>query len=169
MFDFIDGGGLDITVLGLAEADERGNINVSKFGDRLSGPGGFIDITQSAKKVVFAGTFMAKAKESIVDGKLVIAEEGSTRKFVDAVQQVTFSGQNARPGQTVLYVTERCVLQLIDGKMTVIEVAPGIDLERDVLSQMDFRPAVHPDLKTMDPGLFCEEWDYLRSAFGADR
>lgn len=169
MFDFIDGGGLDITVLGLAEADERGNINVSKFGDRLSGPGGFIDITQSAKKVVFAGTFMAKAKESIVDGNLVIAEEGSTRKFVDAVQQVTFSGQNARPGQTVLYVTERCVLQLIDGKMTVIEVAPGIDLERDVLSQMDFRPAVHPDLKTMDPGLFCEEWDYLRSAFGADR
>lgn len=169
MFDFIDGGGLDITVLGLAEADERGNLNVSKFGDRLSGPGGFIDITQSAKKVVFAGTFMAKAKERIADGKLVIDEEGSTRKFVDSVQQVTFSGRNARPDQTVLYVTERCVLQLIDGKMTVVEIAPGIDLERDVLSQMDFRPAVHSDLKTMDPGLFCEEWGGLRSAFEANR
>ena len=104
----------------------------------------------------------------MADGKLVFDEEGSTRKFVDSVQQVTFSGQNARPDQTVLYVTERCVLQLIDGKMTVIEIAPGIDLERDVLSQMDFRPAVHPDLKTMDPGLFREDWDYLQSAFGAD-
>ena len=112
---------------------------------------------------------MAKAKERIADGKLVIDEEGSTRKFVDSVQQVTFSGRNARPDQTVLYVTERCVLQLIDGKMTVVEIAPGIDLERDALSQMDFRPAVHPDLKTMDPGLFCEEWGGLRSAFEANR
>ena len=161
MFDFIDGGGLDITVLGLAEADKFGNINVSKFGDRLSGPGGFIDITQSAKKVVFAGTFMAKATEKIVDGELVIVEEGSTRKFVDSVQQITFSGKNARPDQVVLYVTERCVMQLIDGELVVIEIAPGVDLQKDILAHMDFKPAVSPNLKVMDRVLFAEKWDAL--------
>ncbi len=161
MFDFIDGGGLDITVLGLAEADKDGNVNVSKFGNRLSGPGGFIDITQSAKKVVFAGTFMAKAKEHVEDGKLVIDEEGSARKFVESVQQITFSGKNARANQTILYVTERCVLQLLDGELTVTEIAPGIDLERDVLSHMDFRPNIAEDLKVMDAALFSEHWGAL--------
>ena len=167
MFDFIDGGGLDITVLGLAEADKDGNVNVSKFGNRLSGPGGFIDITQSAKKVVFAGTFMAKAKEAIVDGKLEIVEEGTVGKLVDSVQQITFSGKNARPDQTILYVTERCVMELVDGVMTVTEIAPGIDLERDVLAHMAFEPAVSPDLKTMDAALFEEEWDVLPSILKA--
>ena len=164
MFDFIDGGGLDVTVLGLAEADKDGNVNVSKFGNRLSGPGGFIDITQSAKKVVFAGTFMAKAKEHVEDGKLVIDEEGSARKFVESVQQITFSGKNARANQTILYVTERCVLKLVDSELTIIEVAPGIDLERDVLAHMDFRPNIADDLKVMDAALFCEQWDALQEA-----
>lgn len=97
MFDFIDGGGLDITVLGLAEVDKDGNLNVSKFGNRLSGPGGLIDITQSASTVVFAGTFMAKAKERVADGRLEIVEEGTSNKFVDEVQQITYAGAYARP------------------------------------------------------------------------
>ena len=161
MFDFIDGGGLDITVLGLAEADSEGNLNVSKFGNRLSGPGGFIDITQSAKKVVFAGTFMAHAKEEIVDGALKIVEEGTAEKFVEHVQQVTFSGKYAGKDQTVLYVTERAVFQLIDGAVTLIEVAPGIDVEKDVIAHMGFTPAVSDDLKTMDAALFQEKWGGL--------
>jgi len=161
MFDFIDGGGLDITVLGLAEADKDGNVNVSKFGNRLSGPGGFIDITQSAKKVVFAGTFMAKGKMEVRDGKLVIVEEGTAEKFVDAVQQITFSGKNAGANQTILYVTERCVLQIVDGEMTIVEIAPGVDLEKDVLAHMGFTPKVADDLKLMDAALFQEDWDAL--------
>lgn len=161
MFDMIDGGGLDITVLGLAQADEAGNLNVSKFGTRLTGPGGFINITQSAKKVVFCGNFMAKSKIKVEDGKLVIVEEGKAKKFIKEVEQITFSGKYARPDQTILYVTERCVFQLINGKMTLIEIAPGIDLEQDVLAHMDFVPEISPDLKTMDAGIFQETWGGL--------
>lgn len=166
MFDFIDGGGLDITVLGLAEADKEGNLNVSKFGNRLSGPGGFIDITQSAKKVVFAGTFMAKAIERIEDGRLVIEQEGTSEKFVDKVQQITFSGKSKRNDQEVYYITERCVLKLDNGEMTVIEIAPGIDLQRDILDHMGFVPKVAKDLKTMDVELFQEDWSGLDNIFG---
>lgn len=161
MFDMIDGGGLDITVLGLAQADEAGNLNVSKFGPRLTGPGGFINITQSAKKVVFCGNFMAKSKLKIENGALVIVEEGKAKKFIKEVEQITFSGQYARPDQTILYVTERCVFQLIDGKMTLIEIAPGMDLERDVLAHMDFSPVISPALKTMDAAIFQETWGGL--------
>ena len=167
MFDFIDGGGVDIAVLGLAEADQEGNLNVSKFGNRLSGPGGFIDITQSAKTVVFAGTFMAKGTIEVKDGRINIAEEGTAQKFVEKVQQVTFSGKYARPDQKILYVTERCVLQLIDGTMTIIEVAPGVDLEKDVVAHMGFRPAISPSLKTMDAALFQEEWNELPAILDA--
>ena len=158
MFDLIDGGGLDITVLGLAQADEEGNLNVSKFGPRLTGPGGFINITQSAKKVVFCGTFMAKSKEHVQDGKLVIDQEGSIHKFVKQVEQITFAGRYVRPNQTVLYITERGVFQLLDGRMTLIEIAPGVDLEKDILAHMEFAPAISPDLKTMDPAIFQEDW-----------
>lgn len=161
MFDFIDGGGVDITFLGLAQADKHGNLNVSKFGNRPTGPGGFIDITNSAKKIVFAGTFMAKAKEHIEDGKLVIDEEGTAAKFVDEVEQITFAGQYARPDQTVLYVTERAVFKLIDGKVTLVEIAPGIDMEKDVLAHMGFRPEISPDLKLMNPDIFQEKWGKL--------
>ena len=158
MFDLIDGGGLDITVLGLAQADEAGNLNVSKFGPRLTGPGGFINITQSAKKVVFCGTFMAKSREHIENGKLVIDQEGTINKFVKQVEQITFAGKYARPNQTILYVTERGVFQLLDGRMTLVEIAPGVDLERDILAHMGFAPVVSPDLKTMEPAIFRETW-----------
>ena len=158
MFVLIDGGGLDITVLGLAQADEEGNLNVSKFGPRLTGPGGFINITQSAKKVVFCGTFMAKSKEHVQDGKLVIDQEGSIHKFVKQVEQITFAGRYVRPNQTVLYITERGVFQLLDGRMTLIEIAPGVDLEKDILAHMEFAPVISPDLKTMDPAIFQEDW-----------
>jgi len=165
-FDIISGGGLSMTCLGMGECDEEGNINVSKFGPRLTGPGGFIDITSATPKVVFCGTFMGKAKLSIGDGKLVIAQEGKIRKFVKKVEQITFAGKYIKPGQDVVYVTERCVFKLIDGKMTVTEIAPGIDLEKDIIANMDFVPAVSPDLKLMDERLFCEKWGGLDEVFG---
>lgn len=167
MFDLYDGGGCDVAVLGLAQSDEAGNINVSKFtvpglGARLTGPGGFINISQSAKKVIFAGTFTAKCKEEIRDGKLVIQQEGKGRKFLKEVEQITFSGKYAaKSGQEVLYITERCVFQLIDGKMTIIEIAPGIDLQKDILDHMGFNPEVSKTLKLMDAGLFEENWGGL--------
>jgi len=162
-FDLVDGGGYDMTCLGLGECDEDGNVNVSKFGSRLVGPGGFIDISNSTPKVIFSGTFVGKAKVKAGDGKLTVLEEGSVRKFLKKVQQITFAGKYAKPAQEILYVTERCVFQLIDGKMTVIEVAPGIDLEKDVIALMDFVPAVSPDLKLMDAGIFRESWGGLKA------
>ncbi len=159
-FDFYDGGGLDLAVLGLAQADAQGNLNVSKFGTRLAGAGGFINISQNAKMVVFAGTFTADDLEVRVENaRLSIVREGRTRKFVKAVEHRTFSGREAcRRQQRVLYVTERCVFRLIDaggeGALELIEIAPGIDLQRDVLAQMDFLPAISPDLKLMDSALF---------------
>lgn len=161
MFDFINGGGLGMTCLGIGEADQYGNINVSKFGPRLTGPGGFIDITSATPKVVFCGTFMGKAKLKVGDGKLVIEKEGTIRKFLENVEQVTFSGKYARPWQTILYVTERCVFKLINGRMTIIEIAPGIDLQKDILDMMDFVPDVAEDLKLMDSAIFCENWGGL--------
>ena len=160
-FDLINGGGLDITILGLGECDQYGNVNVSKFGKKLIGPGGFIDITQSTNKVVFCGTFTGKSKLAVGDGKLTIVEEGTVKKFVDNVQQITFSGKYARPDQEVLYVTERCVFKLINGKMTIIEVAPGVSIEKDILPYMGFAPEIAPDVKEMDSALFCEKWGKL--------
>ncbi len=165
-FDFIDGGGLDITILGLGECDQYGNINVSKFGPRLTGPGGFINITQAAKKVVFCGTFTGKSKLVVGDGKLTIEQEGSIKKFVKDVEQVTFAGKYARKDQEILYVTERCVFKLIDGKMTIIEVAPGVSIEKDIIPNMGFTPAVAADVKTMDPALFTEQWGMLGEILG---
>ena len=159
-FDFYDGGGLDLAVLGLAQADAQGNLNVSKFGTRLAGAGGFINISQNAKMVVFAGTFTADDLDVRVEnGRLHIVREGRMRKFVKAVEHRTFSGREAcRRGQRVLYVTERCVFRLIterpEGGLELIEIAPGIDLQRDVLAQMEFVPVISADLKLMDEVLF---------------
>ena len=162
-FDFYDGGGLDVAVLGLAQADAQGNLNVSKFGGRLSGAGGFINISQNAKKVVFVGTFTAgQTQLQIADGQLSIAVEGNQRKFVEQVEHRTFSAREAiQRGRQVLYVTERCVLHLTGSveqpALELIEIAPGVDLERDVLAQMDFLPLISPHLKTMDLALFRPE------------
>ncbi len=155
-FDFYDGGGLDIAFLGLAQADASGNLNVSKFGPRLAGAGGFINISQNAKEVAFVGTFTAGRLQIAVENeRLRIVEDGGTRKFVAEVEHRTFSGEYAlKRQQPVLYITERCVFALSPGGLELIEIAPGIDLERDILSQMSFTPAVREPLEPMDPRIF---------------
>ena len=163
-FDFYDGGGLDLAVLGLAQADRDGNLNVSRFGTRLAGAGGFINISQSAKRVVFAGTFTAgDLRVAIDDGRLRLIADHGPMKFVARVEQCTFSGAEARRRRRpALYVTERCVLRLGDDGLELIEVAPGIDIERDILARMQFRPAIPRDPALMDAAIFAPEAMNLR-------
>lgn len=158
-FDFYDGGGLDIAFLGAGEIDEKGNVNVSKFGPKFAGCGGFINITQNAKRVVFCTTFTASGiKTEAKDGRLKIVEEGRARKFVKQVQQVTFSGDYAlKKGTEVTYVTERGVFKLTPEGLKLMEIAPGVDLQKDILDLMDFEPIIESQPKLMNPRIFMDK------------
>lgn len=164
-FDYYDGGGISISFLGMAQIDKLGNINVTKFNGRVIGSGGFINISQNSQKVVFCGTFTAGRLEvAIEDGKIQIIKEGKVKKFVNHVEQITYSGNTAmKNNQPVLYVTERAVFTLDEQGLCLIEVAPGIELERDIFSQMEFRPNIASELKTMNPDIFYPDWNKLRS------
>ncbi len=155
-FDFYDGGGLDIAFLSFAEVDAGGNVNVSRFGDTIVGIGGFVNISQNARKVVFSGTFTAGGLEIRCEGgKLRIVTEGRNRKFVQAVEQICYNGAFARSeGRDAVFVTERAVFRVGRSGLELSEIAPGVDMERDVFAHMAFRPSVAPDLKLMDARLF---------------
>jgi propionate CoA-transferase len=167
-FDFYDGGGLDASFLGLAQTDAQGNVNVSKFNGRPVGCGGFINITRSTKNLVFCGSFTAGGLDVVVgDGKLTIRQEGKVKKFITQVEQITFNGHDAAlRQQNVVFITERAVFKLRAGGLELVEIAPGIDLARDVLAHMDFAPIVR-DVKTMDPALFQPVWGGLKAALAA--
>ena len=156
-FDFYDGGGLDIAVLGMAQADASGNVNVSKFGSKLAGAGGFINISQTAKRLVFVGTFTCGGlKTRIEDGTLRVEAEGSVAKFREHVEQITFNGRQAAAlDQPVLYVTERCVLELTRDGLCLVEVAPGIDIQTQILDLLPFDVIVGQP-RLMDDRLFQE-------------
>lgn len=160
-FDFYGGGGLDIAFLGFGEFDQHGNVNVSRLGGLTVGPGGFIDIAQNARKVVFCGTFAAKGvRLATGDGQMRVLQQGSVRKLVQQVDQVTFSGPQAlRHGQTALYLTERASFRLTEAGVELFEIAPGIDLQRDVLDQMDFTPRLAQPLRVMPAAHFQHEDD----------
>ena len=155
MFDFYDGGGLDIASLSFAEVDAEGNVNVHAFEGRVRGPGGFPNISAKTGRINFVGTLTAKGLELDIDDGVRITHEGSMQKFVPTVREISFNGRLARErGQQVRYITERAVFALEDDGLVLIEVAPGIDVERDVLGQMGFRPRVAADLREMDRRLY---------------
>ncbi|NLS08063.1 3-oxoacid CoA-transferase [Rhizobium sp. P32RR-XVIII] len=170
-FDFYDGGGLDIAFLSFAEVDPRGNVNISRFGSKIVGVGGFINISQNAKHMVFSGTFTSGGLElKTGDGTLAIAQEGRHKKFVNNIEQICYNADFAREqGRTALFVTERAVFNVVEGRLQLIEVAPGIDIERDILAHMAFEPSISPNLKQMHARLFRSEPMNLISDIEANR
>ena len=171
-FDFYDGGGLDLAFLSFAEVDAGCNVNVSRFGDRIVGPGGFINISQNAKTMIFSGTFTAGGLAIAWPGGATrIEKEGAEKKFVDVVEQITYSGAlAAKNGQRALYVTERAVFtRNAAGRLELIEIAPGIDLDRDIVAQMRFKPDISPALKPMDARIFRPEPMGLADIIAANR
>lgn len=157
-FTYFQGGGFDVALLSFLQVDGNGSVNVSKLEAKpylTAGCGGFVDITAHAKRIVFSGFFTAGAVLEVGDGKLIILKEGKTRKFVKAAEHVTFSGQmGTKRGQRITYVTERCVIDLEEGQLVVREIAPGIDLQHDVLDQSEIALQVAADLRIMDQALF---------------
>jgi propionate CoA-transferase len=158
-FDFFHGGGLDMAFLGMAQADAGGNLNVSRFGASVTGAGGFVDISQNTRKVTFCGTFTAGGVEiACENGTLRVVKEGKFKKFIPRVEQITFNADVARrQRQEILYVTERAVFALRPQGFTLTEIAPGMDLERDILGQMEFRPPIAEPLAVMDKRIFLDQ------------
>lgn len=171
MFDFYDGGGLDIASLSFAQVDARGNVNVHKFPGRLRGPGGFPNISSRTGRICFVGTLTTSGlRARVMDGIVRIEEEGAVPKFIESVDEVSFSGAMAmRRGQDVRYITERAVFELTDGRVTLIEIAEGLDPEADIIAHMGFSPAVSDGLTTMDSRIFKEGTMGLAADFGARR
>lgn len=170
-FDFYGGGGLDVCFLSFAEIDQHGNVNVSRFNNRIQGVGGFIDISSKSKKLVFCGTMTAGSlRTEIGSGTIKVLQEGRFRKFLPSVEEISFCGEEAlRKGQTVFYLTERAVFRLTSDGVTLCEIAPGLQIEKDILPHMGFKPLIAKDLKIMDVRLFtqgkmgiAEEWAPLR-------
>jgi propionate CoA-transferase len=168
-FDFYDGGGLDLAFLSFAEVDPTGSVNISRFADKIVGIGGFINISQNAKHVIFSGTFTAGGLEvACADGALRIVKEGRHRKFLSRIDQVSYSAPfAASEGRTAIFVTERAVFRAAEGTLELIEIAPGIDLDRDVLQHMGFRPRIAADLRRMDKRLFSHAAMNLRDDLDA--
>lgn len=164
MFDFYNGGGLDIAFLSFAELDRHGNVNVSRFNNKIAGAGGFVDIAHRTKKVIFLGTFTAGGLEtSIENGRIRVVKEGRFRKFCDELEEISFSSENALlNGQHVLYLTERASFRLTRNGIELFEIAEGMDLEKDILANMDFRPLIAEELSVMDRRLFYEGKMVLR-------
>ena len=157
-FDFYHGGGLDVCYLSFGEVDQHGNVGVHKFNGKIMGTGGFIDISATSKKIVFCGTLTAGSlKTEITDGKLNIVQEGRVKKFIRELPEITFSGKIAlERGLDVRYITERAVFTLKEDGLHLIEIAPGVDLQKDILDKMDFTPVISPELKLMDERLFID-------------
>ena len=170
-FDFYDGGGLDLAFLSFVEVDREGSVNITRFGDKLVGVGGFINISQNAKHVIFSGTFTAGGLElACVDGGLKIIKEGQHKKFVERIECVSYSAPFAvKEGRTAIFITERAVLKVVGGALELIEIAPGIDLEKDVIRHMAFRPSIAADFKLMDKRLFSPALMNLRADIDAKR
>jgi len=168
MFDFYDGGGLDVASLSFAEVDAEGNVNVHAFEGRVRGPGGFPNISARTRKICFVGTLTARGLQVEIRDGIHVTREGSLGKFVPRVRQISFNGHLARErGQQVRYITERAVFALEDDGLVLTEVAPGIDVEREVLSRMGFRPRVADDLRAMDRRLYATGPMGLAADFGA--